>query len=784
MTDKMWLCLVFLISLGLTCAIPAEAGFEVSKNGTARCVIVRQPGATEAEAHAAGELAATLTQVTGAPLALRDAPPAPPGRAIVVGPGPVAARLFPEINFTRLGGEDVLIRTKGRFLLLAGGRPRGTLYAVSRFLQGRCGVRWWTPWASTVPHRPSLVVPDLAVRERPAFEYREPFWFPAFDSDWAVRHFYNGESAHLTKSLGGKITYKGFVHTFYSLVPPDKCFKDHPEWYSLVNGKRTADHAQLCLSNPQLREFVAQRVEELLRESPEANIVSVSQNDNLGACECPVCKPIDEAEGSHAGTLIPFVNDIAQRIERDHPHVAIDTLAYQYTRRPPRTARPRHNVIVRLCSIECNFAAPLDDPSNASFAQDIRDWSKICDRLYVWDYVTNFAHYVQPHPNWFSLGPNVRFFRRHHVKGVFEEGAKQSNGPEMAELRAWVLAQLLWNPDQDDKALIDEFLTGYCGPAAPFVRRYLTLMHTASRGYYLGINSSPDAPFLKFPTLANAERLWQKAEAAVAARPDLLWRVRQGHLPVRYVWLVRWSQLQRAAYVAGAPWPLPASRKAVAAAWLATATGPGPAGWSSMKVINEPLVTPGAFAARFSEYPPAPAGDPKRYRNPSAPVGLSEMDTRQGVDVQEGAANLVREGEYAEVRLDAAASDGAAVWMSGRYHDWAFQLPVSKLPERARTGTWKVYAMIRVQKKPGAHSDTKAFTAGVWDVAADVSRGDIAVTVADSPDGYRSYLLGAVDFKPGQYIWAAPTANPDVEAVSVDRVYLVPAPQRSGNVKN
>jgi hypothetical protein len=66
--------------------------------------------------------------------------------------------------------------------------------------------------------------------------------------------------------------------------------------------------------------------------------------------------------------------------------VAIDTLAYEYTRQPPRHVQPRPNVIIRLCSIECDSAHPLPAPSNRKFADDIRGWSKICQRLYIWDY--------------------------------------------------------------------------------------------------------------------------------------------------------------------------------------------------------------------------------------------------------------------------------------------------------------------------------------------------------------------------------------------------------------
>jgi hypothetical protein len=446
--------------------------------------------------------------------------------------------------------------------LLAGGRPRGTLYAVSRFLQDQGNVRWWTPWASRVPRQPDFKVGTLNLRERPAFEYREPFWYPAFNPQWAVRNRSNGQSANIPADLGGCIRYKGFVHTFYPLVPPEQHFTNHPDWFSELKGQRTTKHAQLCLTNPKLREFALDRVKQWLRESPEAGILSVSQNDWYGACECEKCKALDQAEGSHAGTLLDFVNYIAERIEPEFPKVAIDTLAYQYTRKPPKTIKPRPNVIVRLCSIECNFREPLDHPVNASFADDIRGWAKICDRLYIWDYTTDFAHYVQPHPNYYALGPNLRFFQNNHVRGVFEQGAYQSHGSEFAELRAWVLAQLLWNPKLDDRALIQEFLQGYYGEAAPHLARYLDLMYDASKGVNLTCFSGTEVPFLKFPTLAKAEEIWNEAEAAVSGKPDLLTRVRVGRLPVRYAWLTRWEALRKEADTAGGKWPLPESRKA------------------------------------------------------------------------------------------------------------------------------------------------------------------------------------------------------------------------------
>ncbi|MCX6619881.1 MAG: DUF4838 domain-containing protein, partial [Acidobacteria bacterium] len=307
------------------------------------------------------------------------------------------------------------------------------------------------------------------------------------------------------------------MHTFFPLVPPEKYFASHPEWYSLINGKRTYDGAQLCTTNPELRDFLVEQVRSWLKESPDARIISISQNDCFGPCQCPNCAAIDKQEGANSGTMVALLNYVADKLGSEFPNVAFDTLAYQYTRKAPASIKPRPNVIVRLCSIECNFAAPLTDPSNAKFADDIRAWNRVCNRLYIWDYTTNFGHYMLPHPNYYSLGPNVRFFAANGVKGLFEQGAYQSFSSEMSEMRAWVLAQLLWNPAQDDRRLIREFCEGYYGKAAgKLVLQYLNLMQSRVKGYYLSCFANTGGPHLRFATLGKAEQLWQAAEAAAA----------------------------------------------------------------------------------------------------------------------------------------------------------------------------------------------------------------------------------------------------------------------------
>lgn len=578
------------LALTTTAASPVV---QIVVDGKPQVVIVSQLGATAAEVHAARDLATHLGQITGVSIPVQLGATSAPSRAIIVGQGVVAKKVFPKVDFGHLGSEELVMKSSGGRLLLAGGRPRGTLYAVYRWLYEQAGVRWWTPWSQNVPSNPKLAIKSLDVKESPAFEARDPFWFHAFDADWSVRNGSNSQSSRLDAERGGKLLYGGgLVHTFFPLVPPDKYFKDHPEWYSLINGNRQADGAQLCTTNPELRDFVVQRVREVIKANPEASIISVSQNDQYGPCECPTCKALDDAEGTHAASVLALANYVAEKIEKEYPNVAIDTLAYQYTRKAPKTIKPRPNVIVRLCSIECNFAQPLDGKFNDAFMQDLRDWSKLTNRLYVWDYVTDFPNYIMPFPNYRVLGPNLRLFAQNGVIGVFEEGAYQSTGAEMAELRAWLLAQLLWNPNQDDKALTKEFLVGYYGAAARPIQEYLDLMADAAKDENMVIWVGPTSRFFSFDVMMRAEKLFVAAEKAVKASPDLLWRVKQAELAPHTVWLNRWDEYRKAATQAGVTWPFSEDKRVFGKQWLNDAISPGPAGWTPVTHMSESGVTP------------------------------------------------------------------------------------------------------------------------------------------------------------------------------------------------
>ena len=749
-------------------AEPLDEVLTLADQGVTTYSILVAPDATVAERHAADELAFFFAEITGAVLPIQDATAVGIGPAILVGPNPAIAAIAPDLDLSVLGPEELVIETRPPHLILTGGRPRGTLYAVYAFLEEELGCRWWTRAAATIPYTPTVQLSATHRREAPLLEYRDPYWYDAFDPDWAVRNRTNGISAPIDEARGGHVAFAGpsAVHTFYLLAPPETYFSMHPEWYSLIAGARTSQYgdgpAQLCVTNAELAQFSADRAREWLRADPAASVVSVSQNDAVGEgrCQCPVCQAAEAPEGSPSGPLLQFVNSVAAQVETEFPNAAVETLAYQYTRKAPATLNPRPNVIVRLCSIECSFSHPFGDPVNASFGDDLRAWSSRSQRLWLWDYGTNFAQYLLPHPNLRVLAPNLRFFVANGGKGVMVEGNYQSPGGEMAELRSWLLAKLMWNPARDPEALIDEFLAGYFGPAAPALRQYLDLIHdeVAATGEYLDCYSPPSARFLSGSILLQADGFFDRAEAAVAADPALVGRVQVARLPLRYAKLKRWMEYAEASRMAGAPLLL-ADCDANTQAFFAVARQRGITRVSEARTLDQLEQEPNPlFALGRHDWAP-----------PLECVGLAP-DSWQ--DLQDLGFGLSGEGTWVWRESDLKASDGVAARMPGTHSQWAIQQTLALPLVRANPGIdLQLSLSLRVELSGTAGA---AFTYGLWDVGNARSVWESTVSASDIPDGeYHTYAIPAVALTEEMFAWIAPDNNPaNVVAVDVDRLWL------------
>ena len=227
---------------------------------------------------------------------------------------------------------------------------------------------------------------------------------------------------------------------------------------------------------------------------------------------------------------------MAERVEKEFPDKYIGTLAYQYTRKPPKTIRPRENVVIRFCSIECCFAHDfLTCPQNVDFVADMKGWAAIAPRVYVWDYVVNFSNYVMPFPNFAVLQSNIQTLRDHNAIGIMEQAAYQSRGGDFSELKAYLISKLLWNPEAEVEPIINDFMYGYYKHAGQHVRDYFDLAQgLVSEDTHFNIWIPATNELFTENFVKEAGMIFDKAER-VADSPEVLARVELTRLPLLFL---------------------------------------------------------------------------------------------------------------------------------------------------------------------------------------------------------------------------------------------------------
>jgi hypothetical protein len=496
------LCAALLVGLLLSIVLVAgmaDASESVDLHDMQGWDIVVAHDASPSERYAAEEFRDHFGRATGIRLPLTGSARGAAGHVLV---GPGAAGMDPG----DFGPEDLCIKVGKGCIAIAGGRPRGTLYGVYAFLEDYLRVRFLTADHTHVPRLagPAVVGP-FERTYRPPLSFRWPYYgenvaAPGFAARLRVNTVTDDAR------LGGRTPIGLISHTFHRELPSCVYDREHPEYYALRDGRRLTPFdedfstTQPCLSNPDVLGITTQQVLKDIANSPGRRNVAVSQNDNANYCQCPECREIDEREGTPMGSLLAFVNAVADEVAKHHPDVKVGTLAYMYSRRPPKHLRPRPNVQIQLCSIECCMIHPIDDPGcplNVEFCRDLSGWGRICDDVRVWTYDTNFQDFLLPCPNLRVIEPNVRYFVANNVKGIFVQVAGNEQwarltpwqtaamadpadnviGAEFCELRNYVIAGLLWDPSRSGRDLMDHFLDLHYAEAAPPIRRFIGLLH-------------------------------------------------------------------------------------------------------------------------------------------------------------------------------------------------------------------------------------------------------------------------------------------------------------------
>lgn len=509
--------------------ILSRAGIPLSREGQATASIAANGHVKQADI-----LRRYLSKITGADFRVNSTNAFDSGECAIVLEVNETLR---GISKRPTGKQGYRIHTDGSTLHLAGCSELGLTYAVYGLLEDYLGVHFYSePFFvgdafEVIPRQPTLTIDTIDDAQEPAFLSRSFF----------------GHNAWMLKNRGLGAPLEHGQHNFYAYIPPKEYFSEHPEWFSLVKGKRkSTEHMGLCYLNEQLANEFARKVMIQLPKQDPAIPLPLCQGDGFTPCECEVCRKLVREEESEAAPIIVLLNRILERTAQKYPQHQLITFAYFETLKAPKTVRPHPNLWINIVSSAINQEQAGDqlgrirgNSRNKDYQEAIETWTKLAPgRVMVWDWSANFFDATMEWPNFFNVCDNIRFYHEHGVSAVrLQMFAGDGN---WGWLRRWVWTKLMWNPDADVAKLVQQFLRDYYGAkAAPILRAYLDYVFNVAResGYAASVCRGPGSPanvrkmLFTDEKVARMEALMAQAEQAAATEnnPIYLAHVKHAH---------------------------------------------------------------------------------------------------------------------------------------------------------------------------------------------------------------------------------------------------------------
>jgi hypothetical protein len=585
----------------------------LAKGGVTDYVIVEGENPSPAERTAAADLAKFLKKVTGAEFkTVKENPDVPLAKGIYVGWTGFAARQG--ITASGFAPEEWSVTTVDDNLVMTGGRPRGTLNGVYEFLEEAVGVHLLDPRTEIIPSRNDLTINAPNLSGKPAFllhDIYNPYQHFVPENREFATYFnqFNKNEVGYRPQYGctSKLGAPGGCHTFGLYINPKEYGASHPEYFSMnEKGQRLTDSKgtpnmwfDLCLSNPEVRKIIIGKLRGYIEADrktaksvnlPPPFIYCIDQNDCIEhGCLCPTCKAIIDREGgAESGLTIDFINAIADDIKKDYPDILIQTFAYNHTLNPPKTIKPRDNVMIRWCDnySRSEFFRPLTSEYNKEMRDLFEPWCRISKNMAVWDYWRMFRQHAPgfyaPFVNISCLKPDLEYFQKNGVKSIFAQsedflyGLDDYGADDLQSfnpLRVWLGLKLMQDPHRDEKKLMDTFFNGYYGPAAGKMREFLSYIEQRQNACNQKLIKLDRADYykahldLKFFT--TARKMLEEAEAACGTNMFYKGRVARERIPVDSALLHLEPSLRKTFCASGEPFPFDRSQvlAGYASAW-------------------------------------------------------------------------------------------------------------------------------------------------------------------------------------------------------------------------
>ncbi len=412
-------------------------------------------------------------------------------------------------------GEDICsfeITVQGDYVTIAGKDDNydGSEYGVYWFAKEILGMGFFTEDVTEIPVSRNKSYEDgYILRESPLYEYRQIYWSNYPDEVGSGSPFYGTGMVHNIEDFTGGL------------------------------GRSTGDDP--CLTDPVLIENAKKEVVSVLNKKPGLDTMWISMNDTDSCCMCDECQQVYREEGSRFGTWARFLNTIAETAEPINDHVDFWTLAYLYST-APCTTKLDENIVVYYTTIRNCASHTYNDPScplNQSIYNHMTGWSKVCSKMYVWDYSTDFTFNLSAFPITTTLRENKSWFYDLGVRGEFNNAVVGLTG-EFGPLKSYLIGELQWDPkmpEDEYDAKINRFLKAYYGQGWKYIREYIDLTEELSDENHFSYYAFPRSILRDDQIMAYSEKfdsLWDSAEA-LASNPDELKRIQVSRLSWRFM---------------------------------------------------------------------------------------------------------------------------------------------------------------------------------------------------------------------------------------------------------
>jgi len=498
------------------------------------------PGDTDVERLAAREVQKYVSLVAGAELPIVAAAEGP-GIVLVAGDADGVGELYS-------------IDISARRVRIRGNCPVTLLFGVYDFLETHLGCRWLAgdEVGEQIPRRLRVRIPTSTRVERPSMPVRTFFLRREPEMWWALRNRLNGfYTREFVESLGTgtrrSLLYlpadQGGIHAWYRIVPAQKYFDKHPEYFAMIDGKRTPGSlrsGQICTTNPDVIRIVADAARAYFEQDPAARVFSIAPNDGYGWCECESCRALDEQLGGARNwaarnqpivtdRLLYFANQVAERALDGLPNRELFIFAYVNYVVPPQVVKPREGVTVWLCHYRpACYAHAISDPDcpeNALFLQHLRTWGQWPERMGIYAYTDKSMWEGLPRPIVRSMMADIELFDAAGIPRYVAQSAA-SNWGQMGALY-WATTKKLWDTGADVERLLHRWCAGMFAESAQPMWRFVSVLEKAVADSGEHFNASPT---VEGPKLFSARDLDEAREclrqaAALAASEKVSQRI-------------------------------------------------------------------------------------------------------------------------------------------------------------------------------------------------------------------------------------------------------------------